>query len=79
MKMSDSPTLYQVTDWNDPEDLLETSHGTLRFMTWLVTEAKRWALKDSTAVIRADHGKVALFGYGFPAIVEAETFDRTAS
>lgn len=75
MKMNDTARLYQVSEWTDPEDLILSQWGTVRFTVWCALEVRRWANKGRHAQVCYQNGKAALFGYGKPAFIETD-YDR---
>lgn len=53
---------YQVTEWANPEEIIESQWGKLCYNHWLQTECSRWAEKWRTAwVVQHPDGRVAMF------------------
>ena len=57
----DSQQWFRVTDWTDPEEMLESQWGLVRWTTWLFLEAGRRGRKGNACQIRSENGEQALF------------------
>jgi hypothetical protein len=57
-------TLHQVTQFDSPDSLVETRHGTLPYDLWLLSEVIRWHYSGRTLEIQPDaQGRVAAFAH----------------
>ena len=52
---------FQVTQYCDPEDQIRSQWGTIRWGTWLLKEAQRWAGHGRFCGVKTENGMQALF------------------